>query len=331
MAPLPLFKPKDLLILLGLVVLGTIAWFVPQRQWWRLCRRLAPAARCFASESAADSEAYIRHCMRSRPLSAAPTEIIDTLAAHAIMRTLEILRTHKPGPAWTVPTELRGATHIHEAQREGRGAVLWIGYFGANNLPPQAALCDAGFRVSHLSELTHGFSSTRFGIRWLNPVRTAAEMRFLKERIVLGSGSPAPAIRQMRRRLAENGVVSINVRHKAARPVRTAFLDGAIELASGALDIAYAARAPVLPVFAIREPSGRYRIIVEEALPLAYDLDRRTAIRQAADAYVRRLEPYVLAHPEQWAGWDHPVAVPADEPSRKRYGARPTFDVHSTQ
>ncbi len=48
---------------------------------------------------------------------------------------------------------------------------------------------------------------------------------------------------------------------------------------------------PVLPAHAVREPDR--------------DLPRAEASHQAAAAYARRLERFVLDYPSQWLGWKH--------------------------
>ena len=76
---------------------------------------------------------------------------------------------------------LQGREHLDEALGRGKGCVLWVAHFVFAPNIAKLALHDAGYKVSHLSRLDHGFSSTRFGIKWLNPVRSRFEDRLLAE------------------------------------------------------------------------------------------------------------------------------------------------------
>ena len=74
------------------------------------------------------------------------------------------------------------------------------------------ALHRAGYRIVHLSHPRHGFSSSSFGVRYLNPVHRRAEDRYLAERVVLSLASPVGAMRTLMQRLKSNGVVTVTVR-----------------------------------------------------------------------------------------------------------------------
>src|SRR3954447_21903708 len=130
---------------------------------------------------------------------------------HAARRTehhLEILRTYRPG-GWQPVLRLEGEDRLHRALTGGKGAVLWVAHFSSNALATKMALGGSGFRVWHISRPEHGFSKSRFGIRWLNPIRVRAERRHLAGRIAFDRAHPIKAMVAARRALQSGDVVSI--------------------------------------------------------------------------------------------------------------------------
>jgi lauroyl/myristoyl acyltransferase len=275
---------RDLVVLAALPISAAIAWTVPQTRWQALAHACAPiAARLLATPAAAVAE--------------------ESIAGH-VEEFLQILREYRPR-GWQPAIALEGREHVAAALERGRGAILWVGHFSFASLVAKKAFHGAGLEVSHLSHPSHGFSRSRFGMRFLNPVRAGIEERYVRERVMLSIDGPTAALRGLHRRLRGNGVVSITVRERALRPAIVPFLDGTIKLASGAADLAYATRAALLPVFAVREPDGRHRVIIEPPLELRRDLPRAGAVDLALRQYSERLAPRALAYPGQWRGWLH--------------------------
>ena len=169
----------------------------------------------------------------------------------------------------------------------------------------QKKLHRAGYAVSHLSHPRHGFSSTRFGMRCLNPVHTRAEDRYLRERVRLSPDAAGAALATLGDRLGGNGVVSISVRGDSRRPAMVLFLGGEIRIAVGAPVLAHKSAAALLPVFPLRTGEDGFTVFVEPALEIDPALDRRVAVADALGRYARLLERYVLDYPGQWLGWFH--------------------------
>ena len=59
-----------------------------------------------------------------------------------------------------------------------------------SQLVSKMALHRAGYGLVHLSRSEHGYSSTIFGMRCLNPLRSRIESRYLAERVVIGEIAP---------------------------------------------------------------------------------------------------------------------------------------------
>jgi lauroyl/myristoyl acyltransferase len=211
------------------------------------------------------------------------------------------LREYRP---WRheVPVRVDGLAHLRLALEAGAGAILWVGRFTWAPIITKMGLHRAGFPVTHLSRPGHGFGTSDFAVRRLNPVWHRIETRFLRERVVLEPGAETGALRVLRRRLAENGVVSITVGDEAVRTVGISVLGLPLRLATGPMHLAMSSRAPLIPVFTVRDRAGAFVVTLEAPLHVAADGDRDARERDVAGQYARRLEPWVVGYPGQWFG-----------------------------
>jgi lauroyl/myristoyl acyltransferase len=192
--------------------------------------------------------------------------------------------------------------HLTAALGQGRGAILWDSHFQFAAVVTKMAMRRAGIDLHHLSHPRHGFSDSRFGMRFLNPLRTRCEGRYVAERVVLSLDGPVAAMRTLLKRLRGNAVVSIVVRGSGLHPCPAPFFDGRLAVATGAPDLAHRSGAALLPVFTVRQ-GGRYVVAIESPLAIDVAAERHAAAAAAAAEYARRLEPHVAAHPGQWAEW----------------------------
>jgi KDO2-lipid IV(A) lauroyltransferase len=75
------------------------------------------------------------------------------------------------------------------------------------------------------------------------------------------------------------------------------FLHGHLMLPTGPLKLALASGAPIIPIFALRAPSGKIRIHVEPAI---WPADSSESPHPALVQFATVLEKYVRAYPDQW-------------------------------
>jgi lauroyl/myristoyl acyltransferase len=213
---------------------------------------------------------------------------------------LQILRAAWPDD-WSPEVTLEGRSHLDRVLSVGRGAVLWIHRF--RPFVHLVALSQAGVRIYRPSAWYHGyFNRSRFGLRYLNPVQTRAEDRY-GERVVVVEGQLAH-LRVLVARLAANQVVGFYADlREQRRSVPVPLLGGIIRFSTTAATLARQARAPLLPVFAIGEGAGRFRVIVEAPLPLEAGDSGRQGIEQAITSGATVLEKYIRRYPDQWSGW----------------------------
>jgi lauroyl/myristoyl acyltransferase len=217
---------------------------------------------------------------------------------------MQSLRAWRPAGGWRPSLVLEGEAHLREALAGGKGAILWIAPFVFYSGPTKIALHEKGYTVSHLSSPLHGFSGTHYGIAVLNRIQCIPEDRHIKERIVFDRTAPSTAMRRMVRALKAGEAVSIAAAStEGLETIETPFFGGRLPVAVGAPRLAGLTGAPLLPMFAVRDRDGRFRIVIEP--PIAMDPKQSTDRRciAAALAYFGRLEPWVRQYPEQWRGW----------------------------
>lgn len=293
----PLIATGDLAILFWLLA-GLPLSFLPCRLRWGLCRALAHPAPLGGRAHGA-SQALRR---MTNVDAGVARSIVRLVYASRLASQLDLLRGLIAGP--DLVYECRGLERLDAALAEGRGAILWISDFVGAGDAVKVAL--ARYRVSHLSRPEHGFSKTRFAIRFLNPIRIRFERAYLKERLVYDRGSPKRALGRLMACLAENGVVSITASaHEGRQLAEGRLLNGRLRLATGAPKAALLSGAALIPVHAFRSRADprRFEIILGPPLSLSRDLPETEAILAATGAYLDGLEELVSRQPEAWGGW----------------------------
>lgn len=199
---------------------------------------------------------------------------------------------------------VEGREHVAEALAEGRGAVVWIADFVFASEVARQAFHALGHPLTHAIRPEHGFSSTRFGVRCLNPIHTRAGNRHVREFVVLDRDNPDDTRRRLEQRLGENGLVSLLAcAYEGRTLVQVPFLNGRLQLAIGAPALAFKRGCPILPVFTRPSPAAPdFTVSIGRPLMMKSP-ERRTAILEATTDFVARLASRVETHPELWRGW----------------------------
>jgi len=321
-APAPI-SAYDLLLVFGLAVLLPVAWLLPVRYWARVGRLgVGCALPLFAAAYARRHRAHVEAIVGSRQLACGAGAVLPRSLSRNFEDTLLALRCHRPGAPMPV-VHVEGAGHLQRAIAAGRGVVLWVSYFHFYNLVSKCATAQLGVPVSHLSHPRHGFSGTRFGMRWLNWIRTGIEDRCLRERVYLAPEGASAALERLRQRLGEGGVVSVTARTTGSNPVRVPFLDGELPCAVGAPLLAHQTGAALLPLHTLQTEDGRFLVQIDAPIAVDQRLSRREAILAAAAEYARRLEPVALRYPDQWKDWMEVAVAAGDVAHRDRSARRP--------
>ncbi len=302
--PTGLVELSDIGVAIGLPILTTISWLVPASCWPRVCRFISGLAMAFQPDRWGERAKIIE----SWALGAGSDEkqsaqaLARAAMAVEIERSLLMLRLHRPFKRWPDVTFV-GGEHVEAALKKGKGVIIWDTHFALATTGTKIALARAGYGLHHLSNIYHGYSSTSFGIRVLNPIWVAAEMKALAERVVVAYVNPRPALNALRSRLEENSIISIVVRGEASRVVTTPLFDATLTLAPGAPVLAAKTGAQLLPVFTVRDQSGKVVTTVEAPIDLSAHEENGAAVQAAVDVYAKRLEPWLRQYPDQWLSW----------------------------
>ena len=278
-----------------------IAWGIPERHWPAGAELLMWLGRPWRQSNREHRRKIIGSALGDIP-DAALKDIDWKSSRNSLVRQLQVLRAHRPD-GWRPQIAVEGREYVAAGLAQGRGVILWIAPFQFIDLVTKMATHQCGFAVTHLSSPNHGWSTTQFGRRFLNPVLTKIESRFLGSRLILNLNDPKPALGGLRQRLMANCVVSITALKGAARrPATVPVLGLGLQIGLGAPVLAYDTGAALLPVFALQR-GGNFRVVIEPPIAVPADLPRGNAAIQAATTFGVRLEPYILAEPTQWEWW----------------------------
>jgi len=301
-----LITGSDFWLCFTLPFYAAIAWTVPERFWAGLCRRfLEPIDRKGSNDVLVKA---VEASGLETELSLDGAEISQSLNASRIESYFQYLRSYRPG-GWTCDIAFEGKEALEVATVEGRGAVLWISHFVFNGIAPKKALAEAGYQVAHLSRPEHGFSVTRFGIAFLNGIRSKVEDRYLLKRITIHRQAEERAVREAHRILKRGDLVSITAGAWEGRQIASIPLGrGSFPLATGAAALAHSTQAKLIPVFVVRERrEGRPLIRVILSKPIAFDsaADRIEALHTCVEEFSRQQFHMIKRYPDQWRGWKY--------------------------
>jgi lauroyl/myristoyl acyltransferase len=249
-----------------------------------------------------DEASYVTGVLAGTPQADLADRIPAENWANRYEERFHYLRAWRPG-GWEPEIDILGQEHVAAALDKGRGIIFWAGNFSFNDLIAKIAWRRLGLAVKHFSRPIHGFSATRFGIRYLNAVRRGIEDRYLGERVMADDHETRIALQRLRETLAENGAISITVGNKGRNRAAAAFLGSRITLATGPLAMGRTTGAAVLPVSTLRLAPGRFEVVIGAPIAVLDGADGEPDYAGAVQAYADWVTPYVLRDPGQWRGW----------------------------
>jgi lauroyl/myristoyl acyltransferase len=277
-----------------------IAWLVPQRSWLSVADRLGSLDLALHRKRTEANAKELAALFDGVANAASVEDIERGFFATRYLERFQYLRAHRPG-GWEPTIRIQGREYVDAARAAGRGMIFWGSAFAYNDLILKMAVHRLGLRLFHYTRPVHGLSKTRFGIRFLNPVRTSIECRYLGAR-VCAEERIKEAMEVLKQEAEAGGAISIKIGDRGRRRVTVPFLNGRITLATGPIGLAQRWNARLLPTFTLQSDDGSFDVIIGAPLE-ANEADEDARAKAIVESYVAQLTPYVLAHPEQWRGW----------------------------
>jgi KDO2-lipid IV(A) lauroyltransferase len=187
--------------------------------------------------------------------------------------------------------ETDGEERVQQAYQNGRGVLFFTGHFGYWEMQAIAQ----PLRVRPVSVLARPLDNPYLH-DWLERIRTRTG-----NSVIYRQG----AIRKVMRALAANrGVALLIDQHlHSSDAVYVEFFDRPAATTSALAALALRTGAPVIPVFALPLPGGRYRFVYERPVPPPRE-DSPDAIREFTQRCTDVLEMYVRRDPALWL-WMH--------------------------
>ena len=207
-----------------------------------------------------------------------------------------------------------GVEHLRSTLDEGHGAILWISNNFGRMTALKRTLHDHGFPVHKVHVVNHlgGFRDadhpdSRVQRRLITPFFDSHE-RALVAGIVSITPQSLAFVRQLSARLADNGIVCIAgdvaLGH---RQLPLTFLGVPKRFPTGAVTLAKATGAAILPTFSVRGPRRASRVVIEAPIHVRRDLDREAEMENVLLRCIHRLEYYARRYPSLYLNW-HAIA-----------------------
>jgi KDO2-lipid IV(A) lauroyltransferase len=188
-------------------------------------------------------------------------------------------------------TEVEGEERVRQAHLQGRGVLYFSGHFGYWEIQ---AIAHA-VRIEPMSVLARPLDNPLLNTM-LEDIRTSTG-----NTVIYRQG----AVRRMLRDLAARRGVGVLIDQHLHSPeaVYVGFFRRPAATPSALAALALRTGAPVIPLFALPLPRGRYRFVYEHPVepPRA---DTPDAVREFTQRCTDVLEMYVRRHPELWL-WMH--------------------------
>jgi KDO2-lipid IV(A) lauroyltransferase len=187
--------------------------------------------------------------------------------------------------------EVEGEQRVHEALADGRGVLMFTGHFG----------------YWELQGLAHPLVLPPLAVL-ARPIDNPYLHAFMERtrqahgnRVVYRQG----ALRKVLRVLDANGCVAILIdQHiQPANAVAVDFFNRPASTTNALAMLALRTGAPLVPIFALPLPGGRFRLVYEHPVPLP-PADSADPIRELTQRCTDVLEMYVRRHPHLWL-WMH--------------------------
>lgn len=245
----------------------------------------------------------LRRLFGAEPLPQAEDDILREAWRQTMFNELEVLRY----PALTPETVgsvcvIEGREHLDAALAQGRGAVVLIGHFGANQMI-MPALGHAGYAMNQLSAPPPVWAEILRETRTTPLWEKVLERRWvLEQRLPVRHINVFRFLRPAFECLERNEVLGLAFDGGGGkRWARVKFMARTANISTQPIQLARRSGAAILPTVVVREPGERrHRIIIHPALPLVRNKDRVEEARVNLQAFTDIFAGWVARHPAHY-------------------------------
>jgi len=254
-------------------VLGDLWYYLARGRRAILLRNLRHVLGSSASGGA--SEAAIRRTARA-------------VFRHTFRNYYDLFRLpHLPAEELEKLIVVQGEEHLREALAAGKGAILAAAHFGNVELMTRASAIRQ-YQITAVAE-------------HLQPEKLYHYILAQRSRGGVHLVPIDGSLKAIFRALRANQLVGLAAdRDVSGTGITVPFFGAPATLPAGYVSLALRTSAPVLPIFIVRQPDGRFVIQIEPPLALANSGDRELAVRSGVAQMVAVLERYISQYPEQW-------------------------------
>lgn len=204
-----------------------------------------------------------------------------------------------------------GIEHLDRARAEGKGIIALSAHLGNFILIGPRLIAD-GYPFSVVA-------------RDPKDPRIARFFRDMRERFGIGSIPDKPkreCIAQCLKCLRDNGILFLQIDQNAAPDDPWVdFFGWLVPTFKGPVVFSLRTGAPVLPLFMIRQPGNRLKLVIEPAVTLVPDADKEAEIKKNVALLTQITEEHIRKYPEQW-WWLHRRWKKAKKPSAQTGAGR---------
>ena len=188
--------------------------------------------------------------------------------------------------------EIEGLDRLEKALQEGKGVIVVASHFGNWELMP-IYLRAMGYKGAVIARRIYFDRYDKLICSLRNKFGPI---------VIYRDESPKKILKVLR----GNGIMGI-LADQDIRDVENVFISffgmpAATPVAP--VKLAFASGAALMPWFMLRRADGRYKLIIEEAIPVAQGPDKDEDVRRYTQAWTDVLERYIRQYPEQWV-WIH--------------------------
>ena len=201
--------------------------------------------------------------------------------------------------------EVEGQEHVRQAYRQGKGVLYFTGHFGYWEIQAIAFALHA----EPISVVARPLDNPYLHAM-LEQIRTCTG-----NSVIYRQGGLRRVLRDLQ---SNRGVAMLIDQHLHSDAVSVEFFNRPAATTSALAALALRTGAPVIPVFALPLPRGRYRLIYDCPVPPPHD-QGPNAIREFTQRCTDVLEMYVRRDPHLWLWmhrrWRDPEPAPVEHAS----------------